>query len=89
MPSSPHVRPEWTDEFASKLFMARRRRGLTQEALAKASGLRYNTVSVLENGKRTPRLDTICLLAKGLGIKPSELIDGIGDDASRGSIDRG
>jgi transcriptional regulator with XRE-family HTH domain len=77
---SSHLRGPWTDEFARNLFMARRRLGMSQEVLAEASGLCYATISVLENAKRTPRLDTICLLANGLGIKPSELIEGIGDE---------
>jgi transcriptional regulator with XRE-family HTH domain len=84
MPLPPNVRTEYTNEFASNLSAARRRRGISQEALARASGLRLGTISLLERAKRTPRLDTICLLAKGLGLKPSELIAGVGDRAGKG-----
>lgn len=71
------VRIRWAEEFGRGLLAARRRAGLSQDALAERSGLRFNTISLLENGRRTPRLDTICLLARGLGIGPGQLIDGI------------
>lgn len=89
MPVSPHARPEWTDEFGRNLFAARRRAGLTQESLAKFAGLHRTSIGLLELAHRTPGLDTICQLAKGLGITPSELIDGIGDGANRRNSNRG
>lgn len=71
------VRTRHAEEFGRALLAAGRRAGMSQDAPAKASGLRFNTISLLENGRRTPRLDTICLLARGLGIRPGRLIDGV------------
>jgi transcriptional regulator with XRE-family HTH domain len=76
---SPSPRERLNDEFGRKLFMARRRAGMSQEALAKSSGLHFATISLFETANRTPRLDTICRLADGLGIRPGELIEGIAD----------
>lgn len=65
------------DDFRHNLFIARRRRGLSQERLARKAGLALDTVHKIENGKRNPRLDTICLLADALDVKPGELIEGL------------
>jgi transcriptional regulator with XRE-family HTH domain len=65
------------EKFGRNLLMARRRLGVSQETLAKKAGLNRNTVYLLENDKRVPRLDTIWLLARALGVKPSELVDGL------------
>jgi transcriptional regulator with XRE-family HTH domain len=65
------------EEFGHNLFMERRRQGVSRERLARAAGLHRETIYLLENGKRNPRLDTIHLLARALGVKPSELIDGV------------
>jgi transcriptional regulator with XRE-family HTH domain len=65
------------EKFGRNLFMARRGLGVSQETLAKMAGLNRNTVYLLENDKRVPRLDTIWLLARALGVKPSELVDGL------------
>jgi transcriptional regulator with XRE-family HTH domain len=53
---------------------ARQRKKMTQDDLAKASGLDQTTISDLETGRNTnPRLDTIRRLAKALGIRPVQL----------------
>lgn len=53
---------------------ARQRKKMTQDDLAKASGLDQTTISDLETGRNTnPRLDTIRRLAQALGIRPVQL----------------
>jgi transcriptional regulator with XRE-family HTH domain len=62
------------EEFGRRLFMARRRRGVSQEALAGFAGLRRTEVGKLEAGLREPRLGTVVRLAHGLGVdRPSWL----------------
>jgi transcriptional regulator with XRE-family HTH domain len=52
--------------------------GLSQEQLADKCGLDRTEISLLECGKRLPRLDTLVLLSRGLGLaSPGELLDGI------------
>jgi transcriptional regulator with XRE-family HTH domain len=65
------------ERFARNLRAQRERRGLSQEALGYACGLHRTEVSLLERAGREPRLSTIVRLARGLGIKPAKLLDGI------------
>lgn len=78
MASSNPTKGEMTAVFAHELRAARLRAGMSQEHLAAATGLRWSSISSLERAKRTPRLDTICRLAHGLGLTPSELVNGLG-----------
>jgi transcriptional regulator with XRE-family HTH domain len=50
------------------------KRGLTQTQLAHASGLHRTEISLLEHGKRTPLLETLVVISRGLGITPAELL---------------
>jgi transcriptional regulator with XRE-family HTH domain len=63
--------------FARNLRRARRRAGMSQEALSFASGLHRTEVGLLERSARIPRIDTIVKLAAGLDIAPEELLAGI------------
>jgi transcriptional regulator with XRE-family HTH domain len=65
------------DRFAANLRSQRLRRELSQEALGHLCGLHRTEVSLLERAEREPRLSTIVRLARGLRIKPSELLDRI------------
>lgn len=63
--------------FGRNLYMARRRMGVTQEALAAMAGLHRQTVYLLENGRRSPGLDTIVRLADALGVDACTLLRGL------------
>jgi predicted ATPase/DNA-binding XRE family transcriptional regulator len=54
--------------FGDELRLLRRRSGLSQEALAGQAGLSTEAVSLLERGRRTPRVTTVRLLADALGL---------------------
>ncbi|HEV2974434.1 MAG TPA: helix-turn-helix transcriptional regulator [Solirubrobacteraceae bacterium] len=70
--------PSSREQFAENLRRERDRVGLSQEALADACELHRTEISLLERSKRSPRLETIVILAKGLGLSsPSELLEGI------------
>jgi transcriptional regulator with XRE-family HTH domain len=71
-PEHPPVDP--VDQFAENLRAARRRRGLSQEALAAAADLHRTEVSLLERGGREPRLTTIVRLARALDTSPGRLL---------------
>ena len=49
--------------------------GLTQADLAKVSGITQAQISNFEQGKSEPKLSTVKVLAKALGVKPSYFID--------------
>ncbi|MBZ0266171.1 helix-turn-helix domain-containing protein [bacterium] len=55
------------------LRKARKLQNLTQEELAKRSGIDRATISQIENNREEPRLDTIERLAEALRISPAEL----------------
>jgi transcriptional regulator with XRE-family HTH domain len=63
--------------FAENLRQQRTERGLSQMALGNAAGLHFSEISLLERGGRDPRLSTIVKLARGLGVPPERLLDGI------------
>lgn len=66
------------EQFAANLRRHRTRVGLSQEALADACDLHRTEISLLERRKRSPRLETIVILARGLGLSsPTELLEGI------------
>jgi len=65
-------------QFAVNLRQQRARAGLSQEALADICDLHRTEISLLERCKRSPRLETIVILARGLELtSPGELLDGI------------
>ena len=54
--------------FGDELRRLRRRSGLSQEALAEHAGLSTEAISLLERGRRTPRMTTMRLLADAMGL---------------------
>ena len=66
------------EQFAASLRSHRERVGLSQEALANLCDLHRTEISLLERSKRSPRLETIVILAQGLKLAaPGDLLDGI------------
>jgi transcriptional regulator with XRE-family HTH domain len=66
-------------QFALNLRKRREKIGLSQEALAEVCGLHRTEISLLERSKRSPRLETIVILARGLELaSPGELLEDIG-----------
>ncbi|HEY5342952.1 MAG TPA: helix-turn-helix transcriptional regulator [Solirubrobacteraceae bacterium] len=67
------------EQFAANLRLRREKVGLSQEALADLCDLHRTEISLLERSKRSPRLETIVILARGLKLAaPGELLEGIG-----------
>jgi transcriptional regulator with XRE-family HTH domain len=66
------------EQFAANLRRHRMRIGLSQEALADVCDLHRTEISLLERCKRSPRLETIVILSRGLELSsPAELLEGI------------
>lgn len=65
-------------QFAANLRQHRDAAGLSQEALADLCDLHRTEISLLERCKRSPRLETIVILARGLKLDgPDELLKDI------------
>jgi transcriptional regulator with XRE-family HTH domain len=58
------------------LKRGRRRAGLSQDDVAWKSGLHRTEVSLIELGKRTPRVDTLVRFANAIGITPADAFKG-------------
>lgn len=63
--------------FGERVRTARRSSGLTQEALAEAAGLHPTFISNVERGYRVPTVPTMLRIARGLDVRPGELVDGL------------
>jgi transcriptional regulator with XRE-family HTH domain len=64
-------------QFSANLRRHRKRLGLSQEALGYEAGLHRTEIEKLERGDRDARLTTVVKVARGLGIKPAELLRGL------------
>ena len=64
------------DLLAKNVRLLRQERGLTQEALADAIGLRQAQVSEVEAGKSNIVLDGLIAIAHGLGVPVARLFGG-------------
>ena len=64
--------------FGLRVREVRLEQELTQEGLAEASGLHPTFISNVERGYRVPSVPTMLRLARGLGVEPSRLVDGLG-----------
>jgi transcriptional regulator with XRE-family HTH domain len=67
------------------LYAARKRLGLSQEELAKRSGLQAGEISRFERGKRDPRVSTLEKLAAALEVEPWQLLKKADDKDGRAS----
>jgi predicted ATPase/transcriptional regulator with XRE-family HTH domain/Tfp pilus assembly protein PilF len=73
MPTNPHAAAA---SFSALLKRYRVASGLTQEGLAERAGISARAVSDLErDGSRTPRQDTLMLLAEALGLSAEQRVD--------------
>jgi transcriptional regulator with XRE-family HTH domain len=61
--------------FGRRLRELRAERGLSQDDLARRTGLHATAIGRYEHGAREPRLTAILRLAHGLGVKPRELVE--------------
>jgi transcriptional regulator with XRE-family HTH domain len=62
--------------YLDELAALRKKRGLSQQALADMVGVEQPTIQRWEKGKRLPDLDSLQDLAKALGVTPGSLLDG-------------
>lgn len=61
--------------FGTRVRNLRLQRGWSQEKFAHAIGLDRSYMGGVERGERNVSLENICLIAQGLGVTPSELLD--------------
>lgn len=59
--------------FGHRVAALRQQVDWTQEKLAEASGFDRKTINRIENGRHSPSLDRVLILAYALGVEPIEL----------------
>jgi transcriptional regulator with XRE-family HTH domain len=64
-----------TIAFGQRLRELRTEHGVSQDQLARKTGIHSTAIGRLERGDREPRLGTILRLARGLGIPAGALLD--------------
>jgi len=68
-----HGLQRWIDFASSRLVALRKKAGLTQQELAKRSGIPQSHISRLEAGKHSPSSATLEKLTRALGVPFSEI----------------
>jgi transcriptional regulator with XRE-family HTH domain len=61
--------------FGQRLRELRAQHGLSQDDLAHKTDVHPTAIGRLERGSREPRLTTILRIARGLDMRPGELVD--------------
>ncbi len=61
--------------FGQRLRDLRAQQGVSQDELARETDVHPTAIGRLERGSREPRLTTILRLARGLDVRPGELVD--------------
>lgn len=60
--------------FGRRVRQLRKAKGASQEAFAHQIGIDRSYFGSIERGLRNVSLENICLIAKGLGVAPAELL---------------
>jgi len=63
---------------AGNVRRALRARGMCRHDLAVAVGMSDSTLARIMDGRGLPRVGTLVLMARALGVRPMELMDGVG-----------
>jgi transcriptional regulator with XRE-family HTH domain len=69
--------PSLGQRFGENLVRLRGQVDLSQQQTAERAGLHLTEISLLERGRRVPRLDTIVKLAGAVEVEPCELLAGM------------
>lgn len=64
---------QFLDALRKRITEIRKKKSITQEQLAAATGLDRVAIANIETGKRRPTVTTVYRIAKGLGVKTEEL----------------
>lgn len=63
-----------TQAFGNLVRLERTRRSLSQEQLAERADLHRNAIGLIERAERSPNIETVYAIAKGLKISASSLL---------------
>jgi transcriptional regulator with XRE-family HTH domain len=72
--------------FGENLLRVRQARRLSQESLAELAGIGRDQISIIENGRRKPGVETVVRLAGALQVSTESLFEGIRWDPRAGKF---
>ena len=61
-------------ELGARIRELRKERNLTQFQLGEMAGSDHNYIYEIENGKKSPTIDTLCRIADALDVRVNDLI---------------
>jgi transcriptional regulator with XRE-family HTH domain len=64
-------------KFAANIRRLRAEKGLTQDALAQGASMDPAEIRRIESGRRDPGVRVLSRVARGLDVRPAELLDGV------------
>jgi transcriptional regulator with XRE-family HTH domain len=65
------------ERFGENVLRIRQARKLTQEDVAERGGIHRTQITLIENGRRQPRIETVARLAGALEVSSENLFEGI------------
>jgi transcriptional regulator with XRE-family HTH domain len=74
------------ERFGENLLRVRQARKLSQETLAQLAGVARDQISIIENGRRKPGIETVVRLAGALEVSTESLFEGIRWDPRAGEF---
>ena len=80
------VKIPMVEELGGRIRRLRRRRKLTQEALAEISGYSPGYIGSVENARKVPSMEFVFDVAEALGTSPSDLLIECGEGPDREKI---
>jgi len=86
---SPRQPDELSERFAATLRRARLKRHLSQEELADLCDMHRTEISLIERGRREPRLETLLKFSAALEVSVADLLAGIRWEPSAGRSSAG
>ena len=75
-----------SERFGENLLRIRQARKLSQESLAELAGIARAQISIIENGRRQPRIEAVIRLAGALEVSTESLFEGIRWDPRAGEF---
>ena len=75
-----------SERFGENLLRVRQARKLSQESLAHLAGIARDQISIIENGRRKPGIETVVRLAGALEVSTESLFEGIRWDPRAGEF---
>lgn len=75
-----------SERFGENLLRIRQARKLSQESLAERAGIHRTQITLIETGRRQPRIETVIRLAGALEVSTENLFEGIRWDPGAGEF---